>query len=799
MKDVPKSLLAGVGLIALATLLLEVNITRIFSVTLWYYFGFLAISLALLGIAAAGVLCYLFAKRLIGNNYAKHLTRFSVLFALFTPLAIYFHLNTDLSKFSLSHADFYLILGLQLLLLFISFFLAAMCITIALFRYSAKISTVYFSDLVGASLGCLIVVPLLFHFSAPSITFVASIFACLAALAFSIELKLRWVKVLLGVLAVIFIVLFLANDRWELLKVVTIKSYSATTPQELETNKVFEKWSPVSRVAVFAPKNKTYKGQKYQTMRVTNDGGAPTLLYRFEGDFSKVGYLKADSLQIVNHLRPNADMLIIGSGGGVDVFTSLLFNQKKITAVEINPVIGKLVTKIYADYIGRIFEDPRVTLHINEGRNFTAGSKDLYDIIQITMIDSWAAAASGAYLFNENTLYTYEAVHDYYTHLKEDGILSITRYFYWDEALRLSNIFIQYLKDNGVDDIEKRLIVMVESERKYRRATVLLKKGVFVPDEISVAVNTAKQYGYSVVYAPQTSKENLDSSAYSNTFRALIDPKAYAQKSRKDFIKSYPKNINPPTDNRPFFFFMRYFRDSFRSDPEDHAARRIALPLLYGMFISFGVIGILTIFLPLYLSRSAEIRRIQYRLRSLIYFVGLGIGFMLIEISLIQRLTIFLGHPTYSFVVVLATLLFSSGIGSMVSGVWAPGPAPRKLLTVLVIILGLILIYILFLYDSFTAFMWLSKPVRILIAVVLIIPPGFFMGMCFPMGIQIVRKFHEHLVPWAWGVNGAFSVFASIFSLVIALNFGFKAMMGVGLVFYGVAYIVIYTLRKSVE
>jgi hypothetical protein len=799
MKDMPKSLLAGVGFIALATLLLEVNITRIFSVTLWYYFGFLAISLALLGIAAAGVLCYVFAKRLIGHNYAKHLIRFSVLFALFTPLAIYFHLNMDLSRFSLFSTGFYLILGVQLLLLFISFFLAAMCITIALFRYSAKISTIYFSDLVGASLGCLIVVPLLFHFSAPSITFVASIFACLAALAFSIELKLRWVKVLVGVLAVIFIALFLTNDRWGLLKVVTIKSYSADTPQEREINKVFEKWSPVSRVAVFAPRNKTYEDQKYQTMRVTNDAGAPTLLYRFDGDYSKVGYLKADSRQIVHHLKPNADVLIIGSGGGVDVFSSLLFNPKKITSVEINPVIGKLVTEIYADYIGRIFEDPRVTLHINEGRNFVAGSKDLYDIIQITMIDSWAAAASGAYLFNENTLYTYEAVRDYYTHLKEDGVLSITRYFYWDEALRLSNIFIQYLIDNGVDDIEKRLIVVVESERKYRRATVLLKKGVFIPDEISAAVNTAKQYGYSVVYAPQTSKENLDSSANSNTFRTLIDPKAYSQKSREDFIKSYPKNINPPTDNRPFFFFMRYFRDIFRSDPEDHAARRIALPLLYGMFISFGVIGILTIFLPLYLSRSAEIRRIQYRLHSLIYFVGLGIGFMLIEISLIQRLTVFLGHPTYSFVVVLATLLLSSGIGSMVSGIWAPGSAPRKLLTVLVIILGIILIYILFLYDSFTAFMWLSKPVRILISVVLIIPPGFFMGMCFPMGIQIVRKFHEHLVPWAWGVNGAFSVFASIFSLVIALNFGFKAMMGVGLAFYGVAYIVTYTLRKSVE
>ncbi|MGD8535647.1 MAG: hypothetical protein PVF66_07345, partial [Candidatus Aminicenantes bacterium] len=640
MKDVPKPLLAGVGFIALATLLLEVNITRIFSVTLWYYFGFLAISLALLGIAAAGVLCYVYAKRLVGDNYAKHLIRFSVLFALFTPIAIYFHLNVDLSRFKLFQADFYLILGLQLLFLFISFFLAAMCITIALFRYSAKISTVYFSDLVGASLGCLIVVPLLFHFSAPSITFVASIFACLAALAFSLELKLRRAKVLLGILVVTFIFLFFVNDRWDLLKVVNIKSYLTSTIQELERRKIFEKWSPVSRVAVFAPKNNTYKDQKYQTMRVTNDAGAPTLMYRFDGDFSKAGYMKADSLEIVHHLKSNADVLIIGSGGGKDVFTSLLFNQKKITAVEINPVFRKLVTETYGDYIGHIFEDPRVTLHISEGRNFTAGSKDLYDIILITMIDSWASSASGAYLFNENTLYTYEAVQDYYTHLKEDGILSISRYFSWDEALRLSNIFIQYLMDNGVDDIEKRLIVVVESRPNYRRATVLLKKGVFIPDEISTVVNTAKQYDYSVVYAPQTGKENLDPSDYSNTFRALIHPKAYGQKSREDFIQSYPKNINPPTDNRPFFFFMRYFRDIFRSDPEDHAARRIALPLLYGMFVSFGVIGILTIFMPLYLSRSAEIRRVQYRLRSLVYFVGLGVGFILIEISLIQRLTI---------------------------------------------------------------------------------------------------------------------------------------------------------------
>jgi hypothetical protein len=162
-------------------------------------------------------------------------------------------------------------------------------------------------------------------------------------------------------------------------------------------------------------------------------------------------------------------------------------------------------------------------------------------------------------------------------------------------------------------------------------------------------------------------------------------------------------------------------------------------------------------------------------------------------------LTIFLGHPTYSFVVVLTTLLCASGLGSFVSGVWAPGAAPRKLLLVIAGILVCVLIYIVCVYDAFTRLMWLDKPLRILLAVVVIAPPGFLMGMCFPMGMQIVRRFHEHLIPWGWGVNGAFSVFASVFSLVLALNFGFKVMMAVGVVFYALSFIIIFTLRGAVK
>lgn len=797
MRHVPKSILAGVGLIALSALLLEVNLTRIFSVTLWYYFGFLAISLALLGTAAAGVFCYALPDRLAGEDYASYLTAFALLFGSATPLAISFHLHADLSGYSVSDVGFYSVLGFELLILFAAFFCAGMCITIALFRYGAQIGTVYFSDLVGASLGSLLVVPLLYHFSAPAITFAVSMGACAAAWLFARGLKTSQLRTLSAVMAALFLVLFLSNDRLGLLKVVSVKSYSIASAQMREDNKVYEKWSPISRVAVFAPSRGNPDAQLYQSMQVTNDAGAPTLLHEFDGDFSKLDYVSRDSRQLVHHLKPGADILIIGSGGGMDVLAALLFAQKRITAVEINPVIIELVSRVYAGFIGHIFEDPRVTLHLAEGRNFVAGSPNLYDAIQITMIDSWTAAASGAYMFNENSLYTIEAIEDYVGHLKPDGILSITRYYDYDEALRLTNMLIQYLVQKGVNDVDNRLIVAVEPRRRYRRATVLLKNGVFTPDETSITLATAKQGPFSVVYAPHVGDPDLEASDYAQLFRLLINPQAHGLSDRTELITAYPKNLAPPTDNRPFFFFMRYFRDSFRSDPRDHAARRLALPLLYGMFLSFGFLGLLTIFLPLYLSQNVAIRKAPYRLRSLTYFVGLGVGYILIEISLIQRLTIFLGHPTYSFVLVLTSLLFSSGLGSFASGVWARTPAPRKLLVVLAGILVIVLFYVLFVYDSFTHLMWLEKPLRILTAVLIIFPPGFLMGMCFPMGMQIVRQFHEHLVPWGWGVNGAFSVFASILSLVLALNFGFKAMMSVGLAFYALAFVIIFSLRQT--
>ncbi|HEX2881914.1 MAG TPA: hypothetical protein VHO25_20475, partial [Polyangiaceae bacterium] len=484
----PGSVICGVGLMALGTLFLEVVLTRIFAVTLWYHFGFLAISLALLGTAASAVLCFVQPRLASDEDHMRNMMRSALAFAVSVPITIVVHLGMSLPPPS-AGLPFYAVFAFQLLLLFVTFALSGLCISIALFRYANQIGALYFFDLVGASLGSLLVVPLLFQRSAIALTFGVSAVGCLSAIAFQLGEKseskrfTRFIVPSLLVGAIAFVLLACFNDQLGILKISRVKSYSAHRVQREEGEKVFEKWSPVSRVAVFAPS----KRDGWETMLVTNDAGASTMLRRFDDrDFDRARRMvEEDARQIVHAVKRDASVLIIGSAGGTDVLTSLAMNQSRITAVEINPVIGELVTTLQANYIGHIFDDPRVTLHIQEGRNFAARSADQYDIIEISMIDSWAGAAAGAYVFNENSLYTYEAVRDYYQHLKPDGVLSVTRYLVWDESLRLTATYVKYLRDLGLDQIPERIVVVAEGDTHYRRATVLLKNGRFTAEEAS--------------------------------------------------------------------------------------------------------------------------------------------------------------------------------------------------------------------------------------------------------------------------------------------------------------------------
>ncbi len=791
--SVPRAVVAGVFLVALGTLFFEVLLTRIFSVTLWYHFGFLAISLALLGTAASAVLCFLYPDTLAGEKHLRNMAASAAAFAVAAPGSVVYHVVARLPGFD-DLNSFYLAFGSQLTLLFIAFFSSGLCISIALFRYSSRIATVYSFDLIGASLGSMLVVPFMYQWSPMALVFVVSATAFVAALGFLRAASAPvWLQVSMALFVVASLSIGITNDRMKLVEISSVKSYQATQTQMPKPKTLYEKWSPVSRVAV---EESQPKWASNPVLMATNDAGAPTVLWEFNGNYEGTRKLFArDSTLCAFEFVSDAKVLIVGVGGGRDVLMALATGQRAVTAVEINPLMGEIVVDAFADYIGRIFEDPRVSLHIQEGRNFIAASDEKYDLIEFSMIDSWSSAsAAGAYVFNENSLYTIDAVEDFMNHLEPNGIISMTRYFAWGESLRLVAIFTTYLENQGLQDVDQRIMV-IKNKLANANATVLLKNGRFTREEALKLVRIAEQSDSVVIHAPHVSPQVLAHPRLRRPFQALLDPAAL-RTTRQQFIAGYVRDISPPTDDRPFFFYTQRATDMLRGQRNEHAARRLALPVLYGMAAVFAVIGFFTIFVPLYLRSGTGIREAPHRLRSLTYFAMLGSGFMLVEISLIQRLTIFLGHPTWSFVVVLTTVLFASGLGSQFSARWSDAE-PRVLGRVLAGLTLALLFYALVIQDQFTSFMWLGKVARISATVISIAPLAFLMGMCFPMGIQIVRRFHATLVPWGWGVNGAFSVFASILSIVLALAIGFRAAMLVGVACYAVAFVLIRTLPND--
>lgn len=794
MQDDPRRSfdIAGVALVAAGSLFFEVVLTRIFAVTLWYYFGALAISLAMLGLTAAALTCYALVDR-GGSAWLERLLPTAALaFAALAPLAVAVHLTLPLLGHGVADASFYLLLAAHLAALWSVFFAAGLAISLALYRHREALARVYGADLLGASAGCLLVVPLLYRWSAPASAFLVSALAAAGGLAFAWPRWTARARAAIGAAALLALALTALNDRLELLRVHAIKSYDLASMQVLEQPHEYEGWSPLSRVTVHPFHD--------DVLEVKNDGAAPTYFRRFDGDFSAPAFAsyERDVSQLAHRLRRDARVLVIGSGGGKDVLSSLYHRQARVTAVEINPLIVDLVRGRYADYIGRIFDDPRVRLELRDGRNFAAGSPETYDLIVSNMIDSWggASAAAGAYIFSENTLYTQEAVRDYLRQLAPDGLLSMSRHWHWDDALRLVSTFVSVLEESGVPDAPQRIVVVTEETDAFRRANVLLKNGAFTAEEARAIEDWSQgSPTLRLVHVPHVDPARLWQHPYARIFRSVIDP-ARAGTTRAALLASYPRDLSPSTDDRPFHFFTTRLRDSLRVIPNEHPARRLALPILYGMLAIFVAFGLLVLVAPLLVARGTGLASLPGRHGVLAYFALLGLGYLVVEVSLLHRLTVFLGHPTYSFVVVLATMLVASGLGSVASGRAQGERAAARLRRVLLAATALLVGYA-GLYRALIDYMWLSLPLRIAVAVALLVPPGFLLGMGFPLGMSLARRLDHRLVPWGWAVNGAFSVLAPILALVISLNFGLTYALLAGTLCYAGAGVLVRSLEPS--
>ena len=592
------------------------------------------------------------------------------------------------------------------------------------------------------------------------------------------RVTLTLASVLLGLIA--------ANHSGRLLDVVYAKG-AFRDPTMVE----FARWNAISRVEVDRQDNAKV---------IVIDADANTFIMNSDPknwqNTSWQKNLMSAPPALVNVLRPHGEYAIIGPGGGVDVLRAVANGSPDVTGIEINPIIANTIMRDrYADYSYHLYQRPEVHIHVTDGRSFVRNAKQSFDVVQMTLVDTWASTAAGAFALSENSLYTVEAFQEYFAHLKPDGMIAITRWEFQQprEALRVVSVAMEALHRLGVENPAKNFIVVSEGDldEDGLPVVVLAKKSAFSQQEENAIEQHLNRYPNLVaLYRP--------SDAGDNPFSSLI-----ASNNPSAFARQYAYNVAPVNDNAPFFFFTLKLGQILRLQslqPGIDWKVNLGVAVL-GMVLIISVIAVVAfLVIPLALRQ-----RRRDRWERLLYFVAVGLGYIMVEIAFIQRFVLFLGHPTYALTVVVFLLLLSSGAGSLASRRWL-GQASSAWLP-LTIIVAALLLYVFILTGLLNALVGLAFIAKLLVSAALLVPLGFAMGMPFPTGLRALslvsvdipesRSNHagENTVEWAWAMNAASSVLGSVLAMVIAIQFGLNITLACGAGAYLAALMLTRTLQ----
>jgi len=771
-------LFIGISLTTLATLILELTLTRLFSATMYYHFAFMAISLALFGSGASGVFIYVSRRIFSPDRVARQLALFSLLFALCSLLALYVILSNPLTLDPGS--DNYYRLAYIYVATSVPFFFSGCAVTLAITRFSHEITRLYLFDLMGAATGCLLLIPFLNTIGAINTVLAVALISSVATMIFATSAG-RFEMAAAGLICAGLAALVVYNCLTGRIDIHKSKGKE-------ETQVLFSKWNSFSRITV--------TGDLATGAEIQIDADAATGIVYNAPDLAAHEYQQNSIGALAYRLKRGADVLIIGPGGGSDVMAALVSNERNITAVEVNPIIARDVmsSEPFRSFSGGIYQRPGVKLAVDEGRSFIRSSPAKYDIIQATMVDTWAATAAGAFALTENNLYTVEAFEDYAHHLNDDGILTMTRWYFEPPAqlLRLVAITRKMMSNLRISDASRHIIIVRDASTGDDRtpATFLFKKSAFTDDEVAAVQSHARAVGFQLLYSPIDPPDNI--------FTRVIqspDPSA--------IFDSLEENVAPTGDNNPFFFnSIRLSRlaTAFQGVEEWHKTN-LGTVILLALLVITSIMVLVFILGPLAVVRGDTFARGKSaKLGYLSYFAFLGAGFIIIEVAMIQKFILFLGHPVYSLTVVLFSLLTFSGLGSFISGRFDDKRLPHTLVRIVGLLVGVVLLYIVLLAPIFYGLVQLPRPARIIIAVVLMAPLAMLMGMPMPTGIRILRQHAPEIIPWAWGINGAASVTGSVGALVIALVTGFNQALIVGAVLYlAAAFVISRTGASSPE
>jgi hypothetical protein len=435
--------------------------------------------------------------------------------------------------------------------------------------------------------------------------------------------------------------------------------------------------------------------------------------------------------------------------------------------VEINPIIADDVMRNrFRDFSGGIYTNARVRIAVDDGRSFVRRTPDRYDVIQASLVDTWAATAAGAYTLTENTLYTVDAFNDYLDHLNDGGVLSITRWVY--DGLRLVSLAQAACEARGWSAADRLAIV-----RQGQVATFLLKRSPFTTDELARVHDLARRMEFDVLYTPNigpVQDESVDGTPTGDYARLI------QTRDRAEFYRAYPKDIRPTTDDRPFFFHTTKLEHQFSVAFGKTMLFGNGLSALLTLLGISATLVLLFVVGPLVLTDRGTSRPRGWLL-WLVYFGTLGAGFMLIEVSVLQRFVLLLGHPVYSLTVTLFSLLLGTGLGAA----WSRRLDDRSLRrTGLAAVAAVAAIAVLVTVVLTPIVIWaipFARSMRVLIAVALLLPMGVALGVPMPTGLRLLYASAPQMVPWAWGINGAMSVLGATLAIFIAMNWGFQVTL----------------------
>lgn len=784
---------AGLFLVTFATLAYQLLLTRVFSVTMYYHFAFVAISVTMFGMAVGALAVYLRPDVFVPDRLHRHLAIGAAGFAVTIVGSFLAHLwlpfRPEMSAAGLASVV------LTYAVLSVPFTFSGIVVALALTRFPGQVGALYAADLAGAAAGCAMLGPLLRLSDAPTAIVATAAFSALAALLFAAPRAARAQRGLVRACAAIALVLttFAAAHTVAVRRDAPLLRL-AWAKGRYEPPPLAERWNPFSRIRVIGDASRRGRPSGWgmsttlppaltaRELHLDIDSYAGTELTAFDGDVSTVEHLKYDVTNIAHYLRPSARVLVVGTGGGRDVLSALAFNQRSVTGVEINPDILDLVHGRFGDFTGHLDRDPRVTFVNDEARSFIARMDERVDLIQISLIDTWAATASGAFVLTENSLYTVEAWRTFLEHLTPAGILTVSRWYYADrpgEVYRSAALAATTLRGMGVHRPGAHLIIVrarpaAADDVPDGIGTLLVSPAPFSDADVNRLEEVASRLKFDVIQSPRTSSDE--------TFAAIASGDRLDQ-----VIARYPLNIAAPTDDSPFFFHMLRLRDVFNAalwrDQGIVSFNMKAVGVLGLLLLTVIALTAACIVVPLALTRGRG--ELSGAAPHLLFFAAIGFGFMLVEISQLQRLAVLLGHPAYSLSVVLFSLLVSSGIGSLTTArAVDPASAARsRLLWTLAVLVafGLATPPVVRHFDS------AATATRILLSIAILMPIGFCMGMAFPLGMRAALRGSPQIAPWLWGVNGAASVCASVLAVVIAIGAGISAAFWTGVACYAVA------------